>query len=112
VVSAVAASLLADVIWHGLGRRRGSQVLRLPCRISLEPDSCVRRTEDVFLRYPHQPEALKEHLESGEPIVIVDLRSELDARAVPWIILRMAPEELGGRHREIPQDRDIVLYCS
>jgi hypothetical protein len=28
-------------------------------------------------------EALKEHLDSGEPIVIVDLRSELDARAVP-----------------------------
>ena len=51
LVSAVAASLLADVIWYGLGRRRGSQVLRLLCRISLEPDSCVRRTEDVFLRY-------------------------------------------------------------
>lgn len=216
LVSAVAASLLADVIWYGLGRRRGSQVLRLLCRISLEPDSCVRRTEDVFLRYGVRSlivakfvpglstvapplagmigvglprfvaysvlaallwtgtwgglgyfagealqrvtdqsehvgrillasvaaglvvyllvkwtqrqrflrslraarisqEALKEHLESGEPIVIVDLRSDLDARAVPWIIpgsLRMAPEELEGRHREIPRDRDIVLYCS
>ena len=68
----------------------------------------------IFL-YVFGQEALREHLESGEPIVIVDLRSELDARAVPWIIpgsLRMAPEELEGRHREIPRDRDIVLYCS
>jgi hypothetical protein len=26
-------------------------VLRLLCKISLEPDSCVRRTENVFIRY-------------------------------------------------------------
>src|SRR2546426_2803806 len=47
----VAASLLADVIWYTLGRKRGAEVLRLLCKVSLEPDSCVRRTEDVFLRY-------------------------------------------------------------
>ena len=47
----VLASLLADTIWYTLGRTRGSQVLRLLCRISLEPDSCVRRTEEIFLRY-------------------------------------------------------------
>jgi membrane protein DedA with SNARE-associated domain len=51
LVASVGASLLADLIWYGLGRRRGHQVLRLMCRISLEPDSCVRRTEDVFIRY-------------------------------------------------------------
>jgi len=54
-VSAVAAatfgSLLADVIWFYLGRRYGNRVLKLICRISLERDSCVRRTEDVFMRY-------------------------------------------------------------
>jgi membrane protein DedA with SNARE-associated domain len=216
VASAVGASLLADVIWYGLGRRRGSQVLRLLCRISLEPDSCVRRTEDVFLRYgvrslifakfvpglstvapplagmigvglprflaysavaallwagtwgglgyfagealqqvtDHSEqvgkvllisvaaglvvyvvvkwtqrrhflrslraarisqEDLKQHLDSGEPLIVVDLRSELDADAVPWMIpgsLRMASEEVERRHGEIPRDRDIVLYCS
>jgi hypothetical protein len=26
-------------------------VLRLLCKISMEPDSCVRKTEDVFVRY-------------------------------------------------------------
>ena len=47
----VAACLLADLVWYSLGRRLGARVLRLLCRISLEPDSCVRRTEDVFIRY-------------------------------------------------------------
>lgn len=45
------ASLIADTIWFELGRRRGRQVLRLVCRLSLEPDSCVRRTENTFLKY-------------------------------------------------------------
>ena len=40
----VAASLLSDVIWYEIGRARGSQVMRLLCRISLEPDSCARRS--------------------------------------------------------------------
>jgi membrane protein DedA with SNARE-associated domain len=48
---AVLASLLSDLIWYQLGRRRGSSILNLLCRISLEPDSCVRRTEDVFARH-------------------------------------------------------------
>jgi membrane protein DedA with SNARE-associated domain len=48
---AVLASLLSDVAWYQIGRHRGAQVLRFLCRISLEPDSCVRRTEDVFARH-------------------------------------------------------------
>jgi membrane protein DedA with SNARE-associated domain len=47
----VFASLLADNIWFQLGRHRGATVLRFLCRIALEPDSCVRRTESAFLRY-------------------------------------------------------------
>src|ERR1700674_3293150 len=42
------AALAADSIWYQLGRRKGIRVLQLLCRISLEPDSCVRRTEGVF----------------------------------------------------------------
>lgn len=216
LVASVCGSLLADFIWYGLGRRRGDRVLRLLCKISLEPDSCVRRTEDVFLRYgvsslifakfvpglstvapplagmigvslprfagysalaallwagtwgglgyfagealQHvtdqsgragrvlvavvamglvvyvavkwiqrrrflrslriariDQEALKRQLDSGEPVVVIDLRSELDVAATPFAIpgaLRIAPEELERRHQEIPRDRDIVLYCS
>src|SRR6516165_4241673 len=45
---AVVASLIADSIWYQLGRLRGHSILSLLCRISLEPDSCVRRTENAF----------------------------------------------------------------
>ena len=48
---AVAAALLGDSIWYEIGRRRGAKVLNLLCRISLEPDSCVRRTEATFARH-------------------------------------------------------------
>ena len=212
----VAACLLADLIWYSLGRRLGSRVLRLLCKISLEPDSCVRRTEDVFIRYgvrallvtkfvpglgavapplagmvgvgaprfmmysalgallwggtwgslgylaggtvkplpyPGQragtlaaavvaagvvgyvltkwikrrrflrklsiaritPEELKRDLASGTPLLVMDLRSELDVGLAPYVIpgaLRIAAEELERRHAEIPRDREVVVYCS
>lgn len=48
---ALLGSVVGDMLWYELGRRRGSRVLQLLCRISLEPDSCVRRTENVFARH-------------------------------------------------------------
>src|SRR5262245_12165688 len=50
VATAALASLSADLIWFELGRYHGRAVLKLICRISLEPDYCVRRTEDAFER--------------------------------------------------------------
>jgi membrane protein DedA with SNARE-associated domain len=44
----VLAALAADGLWFQLGRSRGSQTLRLLCKLSLEPDSCVRSAEGVF----------------------------------------------------------------
>jgi len=46
-----AACLIADAMWFYLGRYRGNRVLSFLCRISLEPDSCVRRTQNVFTKY-------------------------------------------------------------
>lgn len=51
LTAAVGASLVSDVIWYQFGRQGGGRVLNLLCRISLEPDSCIRRTENVFARY-------------------------------------------------------------
>ena len=51
VVLAFVAIILADLFWYALGRYRGARILKLLCRISLEPDSCVRRTENLFLRH-------------------------------------------------------------
>ena len=51
VLLACSAALLADLVWYEIGRVRGARVLQLLCRISLEPDYCVRRTENTFARY-------------------------------------------------------------
>jgi membrane protein DedA with SNARE-associated domain len=210
----VIASLIADTVWFQLGRRRGRQVLRLLCRVSLEPDSCVRRTEDAFVKYgmncllvskfipglnavaaplagdskaPYwrfllydgagasiwsiayfalgylfseqletvlayvsrlgsnllllvlalfllwiswkflqrrrflkqldvtriTPQELRDRLNAGEELFIVDLRSRLseNLNAIPGAI-RISPEELTSRSQEIPRDREIILYCS
>ena len=51
LIAAVIASVAADWIWFALGRRYGFRILRLICRISLSPDSCVRDTESRFERW-------------------------------------------------------------
>jgi membrane protein DedA with SNARE-associated domain/rhodanese-related sulfurtransferase len=51
LAAAVIACLLADSTWYALGRSRGGAVVRLLCRISMEPDVCVRKTEDGIARY-------------------------------------------------------------
>jgi membrane protein DedA with SNARE-associated domain len=51
MIAAVAASLVADWIWFLMGRWQGYRILRLLCRISLSPDSCVRQTETNFERW-------------------------------------------------------------
>lgn len=48
---AVAASLLGDVPWYFAGRRYGYRILRTLCRVAIEPDSCVRQTENIFARW-------------------------------------------------------------
>ena len=213
VALAFIALILADMFWYSLGRYRGGRILKLLCRITLEPDSCVRRTENLFIRHGARslliakfipglntaapslagvfhmpvrrfiifdclgallwvatvtslglilsdqleeialrwggwlvavlagslaayvlwkfiqrqrfirrlriaritPKELMEKLTAGETISIVDLRQPMDVEAFPQIIpgaLRIAMEEIEERHREIPRDRDVVLYCS
>ena len=51
IACCLAGVLIADAVWFQLGKRRGRRLLRFICRISLEPDSCVRQTENVFLKY-------------------------------------------------------------
>ena len=51
IALSVFASMLGHSVWFWAGRKHGGAVLRLICRISIEPDSCVRRTEDLFTRH-------------------------------------------------------------
>jgi membrane protein DedA with SNARE-associated domain len=209
-------AFISDLMWYQLGRSQGGKMLSLLCRISIEPDSCVKNTENLFVKrganslliskflpglntvaqpmagivrlswlkflaydvcgtlfwagtvlfvgrlFHHQiedvlsllrrtgasllvivliaaaawigfksiqrrrflrklriaritPEELKAEIDSGIPVVVVDLRSELslDEDSVQIAgALRLTPEELEVRHQEIPRDRDIVLYCT
>jgi membrane protein DedA with SNARE-associated domain len=50
VIFPATGALLADVVWYQIGKYRGAKVLNLLCRISLEPDSCIRNTENRFAR--------------------------------------------------------------
>jgi membrane protein DedA with SNARE-associated domain len=209
-------AFISDLMWYQLGRSQGGRMLSLLCRISIEPDSCVKNTENLFVKrganslliskflpglntvaqpmagivrlswlkflaydicgtlfwagtvlfvgrlFHHQvedilallrrtgasllvivlvaaaawigfksiqrrrflrklrisritPEELKAEIDSGIPVVVVDLRNELslDEDSVQIAgALRLTPEELEVRHEEIPRDRDIVLYCT
>jgi membrane protein DedA with SNARE-associated domain len=214
ILCCLVAALIADTIWFELGRHRGRQVLRLVCRLSLEPDSCVRQTENAFLKYGMRsllvakfvpglntvaaplaghsgssylrfalydsagavlwsgaylsagylfseqlekvvgyashmgsslillvaglfaawigwkwterrrflrhlevaritPAELQQRLTASEEIFIIDLRAGLagEPPLIPGAV-RISPEELDARGREIPRDREIILFCS
>lgn len=50
LLAGLAAAMVADSTWFLVGRRYGHHVLRLLCKLSLEPTVCVRRTQDSFGR--------------------------------------------------------------
>jgi membrane protein DedA with SNARE-associated domain/rhodanese-related sulfurtransferase len=50
-LGAVAACLAADTSWYMAGRVYGNGVMRVLCRISLTPDSCVSQTHSRFERW-------------------------------------------------------------
>lgn len=51
LAAATAAALLADLAWFMAGKRYGRRVLRTICRVSLSPDSCIRQTENIYMRW-------------------------------------------------------------
>lgn len=44
----ILAVMICDAFWYELGRRRGVKVVQWLCRVALEPDSCVHRTQVRF----------------------------------------------------------------
>jgi rhodanese-related sulfurtransferase len=62
-----------------------------------------------------EPEELKKQLDAGELVYIVDLRHPLELVPEPFTLpgaIRISPDDLATRGKEIPRDRDIVLFCS
>jgi len=68
---ALAGCLIGDGLWYLAGRRYGARVLRLLCRISLSPDSCVKQSESRFER-------------AGGPLLVV-------AKFIPGLATMAAP---------------------
>jgi membrane protein DedA with SNARE-associated domain len=62
------------------------------------------------------PEELRSRLDAGDAgLVIIDTRSALDVRRVPYLIpgaIRIDADEVDQHHAELPRDREIVLYCT
>jgi membrane protein DedA with SNARE-associated domain len=48
---AVAACVLADLVWYEAGRRRGNRVLHFIHRFTRDPDAHDRRAKEAFARY-------------------------------------------------------------
>jgi len=90
----LAGGLAGYILWKYVQRRRFLRQLRI-ARLSAEE--------------------LKQKLDAGEDLVIVDLRHSVEFEAEPESIpgaIKLSPEELEHRHHEIPRDRDVVLYCT
>jgi membrane protein DedA with SNARE-associated domain/rhodanese-related sulfurtransferase len=50
LLAGVTACLISDSSWFFIGRRYGHHVLRILCKLSMEPTICVRKTQDSFGR--------------------------------------------------------------
>jgi hypothetical protein len=60
-----------------------------------------------------RPHELREWMESGKPVAIVDLRhpSESQSSRIPGAI-SLDASDIDARLGEIPRDRDVILYCN
>src|SRR5262245_57802031 len=47
----IVANVIGDAVWYQAGRWRGHRVMKLLCRISLSPDTCVRQSESILSRW-------------------------------------------------------------
>ena len=50
LLSVLLGSLISDSAWYWMGRKYGGAVVKLLCRLSMESNTCVRRTENFFAR--------------------------------------------------------------
>ena len=62
-----------------------------------------------------EPQTLKQMLDAGEPVYIVDLRHPLELVPDPFTLPgahHISPDSLAEHSSDIPLDRDVVLYCT
>jgi membrane protein DedA with SNARE-associated domain/rhodanese-related sulfurtransferase len=83
---AILAAVLADVLWYVAGRRYGASMLRLMCKVSLSPDSCVGATRKVYGRWGAKSLIFAKYV-PGLAAVATTLAGESRINVVRFIIL-------------------------
>jgi hypothetical protein len=61
------------------------------------------------------PEVLRQRLDAGDDITVIDLRTLLDMTATPYAIPGsrwIDAQKIDERESEILRARELVLYCS
>ena len=58
-------------------------------------------------------EQLKEKLDAGADVVVVDVRSkeDFDEGHIPGAVSMPWQQEIEARYTELPRDKEIVIYC-
>ena len=73
------------------------------------------KTKDELDRHSVSPEELHAFMGSGQKVLIFDVRQALDLLAYPEQIpgaQRIPPEEVLSKPNIIPNDKDVVVYCT
>jgi membrane protein DedA with SNARE-associated domain len=81
----VIACLIGDAAWYIIGKKRGPAVLRFLCKISLEPQTCVRRGSEFISRYGSQSLIFAKFI-PGISAVAVPLTANSDVSLLSFIV--------------------------
>ena len=95
VLSIVVAMTLGNAAWFAAGRRYGSAVLKLLCRVSISPDTCVARTEGTFGRWGWSALVIGRFL-PGVTLVAPPLAGALGMAWSKFLLLTIAGSALFG----------------
>ena len=95
VVAIVVAMTIGNAAWFAAGRRYGSRVLKLLCRISISPDTCVARTEGTFGRWGWSALVIGRFL-PGVTLVAPPLAGALGMAWSKFLLLTIAGSALFG----------------
>ena len=106
VVVIVIAMTIGNAAWFAAGRRYGSAVLKLLCRVSLSPDTCVARTEGTFGRWGWSALVIGRFL-PGVTLVAPPLAGALGMAWSRFLLLTIAGSALFGA---VVVGAGILLY--
>ena len=89
VAAAMAATIVADVLWYSLGRSRGTRALGVLCRFSLDPDSIIRHAKERFVAHRLRYLVLAKFLPGVNPLA-AGLAGAVPIRADSFVLYAAA----------------------